>query len=505
MTSGIATPLHFAVHLLAVFAALAVVLSILREPGRTPARLAAVAGFLSLGVGEAVHAGAFAGDLDAVPVLFRTAGYVLIAGSALLPVPTAAPAFLGISGAALPPALAAMAAAGLTLRRGSGGRYLMGGSLGLLAISEALLGGADGVAHVLRTLGWLGVGAAALSEAKRSIQLRFVTGFVAVLLLVVLVLSVAVTQVIDRNVSAGALTRLRGQARATLDQMQPLARQQARGLVLLVERLVDFEERELGLSDADVDDIVESVLPDVDFILFLDGQGLEFRRRGLGGGEVPEVAGSAVAQECLLNVADAASLDTLGATRLGLLGCDALRYKGELALVGVAGHRVDGQFLRQISPPGTLAVMFRGADPVPAAVAGSFPGIRVNQPMVSPQILRKVQERFLVGQATTERELRIGSRDYFAAFVPLTRTDTTVIGVLMVAEPAAVVGQTREAVSRVIFLVTLGVVLLALFLALLTARRITRPVLALTQAARRVQSGDLAAKADVTAQDEVGD
>ena len=55
------------------------------------------------------------------------------------------------------------------------------------------------------------------------------------------------------------------------------------------------------------------------------------------------------------------------------------------------------------------------------------------------------------------------------------------------------------------FLLTLGVVALALLLALLAARRITQPVVALTQAARRVQAGDLAAKADVKARDEVGD
>lgn len=506
MTSGIATPLHFAVHLLAVFAALAVVLSLLREGGRQPARLAGIAGFLALGVGEAVHAGAFAGDLDAVPVLLRTVGYVLIAGAALLPMPSATPAFLGISGAALPPALAALAAAGLTLRRPSSGRYLLGGGLALLAISEALLGGGgDGLSHVLRGLGWLAVGAAALGEARRSIQFRFVTGFVAVLLLVVLVLSVAVTQVIDRNVSAGALTRLRGQARATIDQMQPLARQQAVGLVLLLENLIDFREQGNPIRQAEVAQIRDTVLADVDFMLFLNADGLEEGRLDLGAGEVADVAGSDVVQYCLNNVADAASLDTLGATRMGLIGCDALRFRTELALVGIAGHRVDGQLIRRVAPPGVLAAMFRGVDPVPAAVAGSFAGVRTNQPMVSPQTIQSVMERFLAGSSGLEREMRIGTRDYFVAFAPLKRSDQTVIGVLMVAEPAAVVDQTREAVSRVIFLVTLGVVLLALFLALLTARRITRPVLALTQAARRVQAGDLAAKADVTAQDEVGD
>jgi PAS domain S-box-containing protein len=53
--------------------------------------------------------------------------------------------------------------------------------------------------------------------------------------------------------------------------------------------------------------------------------------------------------------------------------------------------------------------------------------------------------------------------------------------------------------------VTVAVIGLAFVLALLAARRITRPLVILTGAARRVQAGDLATKAEVRGEDEVAD
>jgi two-component system phosphate regulon sensor histidine kinase PhoR len=79
------------------------------------------------------------------------------------------------------------------------------------------------------------------------------------------------------------------------------------------------------------------------------------------------------------------------------------------------------------------------------------------------------------------------------------------VGILVVAEPAEVLADTQRAVNRVLFVVTVAVMGLAFALALAAARRITRPLVRLTDAARRVQAGDLAARAEVGGEDEVAD
>lgn len=125
--------------------------------------------------------------------------------------------------------------------------------------------------------------------------------------------------------------------------------------------------------------------------------------------------------------------------------------------------------------------------------------------MLPAPFLKRSREIFFGQEGPQQREVSIAGEGYFSAFSPLRRSDGEIVGIMMVAEPTAVVAQTQREVIRLIFLVTLGVVGLAILLALVAARRITRPVLALTRAARQVQAGNLSAKAEVVGQDEVGD
>ena len=509
MTSSFATPLHFAVHLLAVFVALGVALTVAREPEGGAPRFAAVTGFIVLAVAESIHTGAFAGDLDTIPVVLRTVAYVLLIGTWLLARPPEMAAVAFVSGQAIgPAAAAALASAGALWR--SGDRLAFGGGLGLLAVSEAFIGGtagwADTVGHAVRAGGFLLLGSFVLQAARRSIRFRFMAGFVSLLLIVVLVISVAVSQVIERNVRAGALDRLRAQAADTSNRLQELAQDRSVALVALVESLVAaiLEGREV--PEERVVEIKESLLPGVDFIIFLDEASREIGTEGVAPGTANEIAGTPVVQFCLSREIDAVSLTTLGERDLALIGCSVLKHGAELAAVGVAGFYVDDDFLVRLTPPGGRAAAFRGAHPVPVAVNGPFPGVASRAPFLPADRLELTLERFLAGGAGEEAEVSIGNQRYFTAFAPLKRSDGQRIeGILMVAEPARVALITTQEVIRLIFLVTLGVILIALFLALLAARRITRPVEALTQAARQVQRGDLATKADVAGQDEVGD
>jgi PAS domain S-box-containing protein len=507
MTSTVATPLHFAAHLMAVMVALGAAVALVREEGLLVRRIAGGLGFLALAAGEAAHGGGFAGEVAGLTVALRTAGYVLILGGMIvMRGPVSVTAVAGLGGQSIIAAVPALLAGAAAMwRRRDGGRLALGAGLVLLGLSELLLQLRDSISwsnagsHALRVAGFLAVAWFVQSASWKSIRFRFMAGFVSVLLLVVLAVSVAVTQVIDRNVRAGALQRVRGQAVETIDEFEPLVTVQARGLVFLVEGRLKGQE-----LDAEA---FQELFFDVDFILFLDERGEILSQSGLDPvAQATDVAGTdVVVQACRGDERDAASLSALGVRELALIGCAPIRQANEVVGVAVVGQFVDADLLEQIVAPGSQAAAFRGTDPVPVAATAQLAERAGRGPMVAESLLERSLETFLGQEELQQREVNINGAGYLAAFSPLRRSDQQIIGIMMVAEPIAVVAQTQREVIRLIFLVTLVVVGIAILLALVAARRITRPVLALTHAARQVQAGDLSAKAEVVTEDEVGD
>jgi PAS domain S-box-containing protein len=506
MTSTVATPLHFAAHLMAVMVALGAAVAIFRDRGTLISRVAGGLGFLALAVAEAEHGGGFGGEVTATTVAFRTAGYVLILGGEVVRRSrTSMGAWVGLGGSSILAAIPAfLAGIAVLWRRRDRGRIALGGGLILIAVAEALLQVGDAVSwsgeasHAFRVAGYLSVAWFVQSASWRSIRFRFMAGFVSVLLIVVLAVSIAVTQVIDRNVRAGALQRVRGQAVETIEEFEPLVTVQARGLVFLVTSRIEGQE-----LDAEA---FKDLFFDVDFILFLDEQGEILSQSGLDPiAQATDVAGTDVVQACRESEGDAASLSALGVRELALIGCAPIRQENELVGVAVVGQFVDEALLNRIVAPGGQAAAFRGTDPIAVAATAQLAERAGGGPLLSERLLQRTLETFLEQTGPQVREVNVNGAGYFSAFSPLRRSDQEIIGILMVAEPTTVVAQTQREVIRLIFLVTLVVVGLAILLALVAARRITRPVLALTRAARQVQAGNLSAKAEVVTEDEVGD
>ncbi|MGH2655169.1 MAG: sensor histidine kinase, partial [Actinomycetota bacterium] len=136
--------------------------------------------------------------------------------------------------------------------------------------------------------------------------------------------------------------------------------------------------------------------------------------------------------------------------------------------------------------------------------SAGFPD-EIEDPSAPPAVLRGVFLRFLQGEDTVGRAMELGGADHFAALAPLRQAVERPVGILVVAEPAGVLTATQRAVNEVLFLVAVAVMGLAFLVALAAARRITRPLSSLTEAARRVQAGDLETKAEVRGEDEVAD
>ncbi|HEU4480920.1 MAG TPA: ATP-binding protein, partial [Actinomycetota bacterium] len=111
----------------------------------------------------------------------------------------------------------------------------------------------------------------------------------------------------------------------------------------------------------------------------------------------------------------------------------------------------------------------------------------------------------LLVDETTSAQQTIGNASYFSGYAALGNRGGSPAGVLILSSPGNVVASTREGVTRTLFIAAMIVGAIALVLAWLSGRRITRPIQMLTQTAGAVREGDLSAQADVSGEDEVGE
>ncbi|HEX2025911.1 MAG TPA: ATP-binding protein [Actinomycetota bacterium] len=513
---SLAPPLLFATHLLLLLVALAAALALAREPRGITARLAGALGFLVLAVGWAVHGAGFlehgAPELDWVLV----AGFALLAIAALLPrAARGAPVVVASPGAVLP--AAAGIGAGLITwwrRRAEQGSRWLGPALILLGgahlAADAQATWASAAAHAMEVAGALCVARAVFALTRYSVRFRFMASFTALLLAVVLFVSVAIGTVIDRNLRQGALVRLVGQAEDAQTRMEKVVSDEVGTLVQLgsVESIADAIGRGGGVPTQLIAELQRELFADVDFILFLDRRGSVSGRLGLRAGAAIDVVGTDTVEFAITQRREVSSLDELSRGGLVLIGVAPITPSAGEAPAGfaVAGFRLDEDLLRRevIAGRGTRAMAFQGFRGRPPDLV-AWAGFDTARPSAPERRLAEAYRAFLAGGEAVGTALDLAGSEHFAAMSPLRQAQGRPVGLLVVAEPAAVLGQTQRDVNRVLFLVTVGVVGLAFLLAMAAARRITRPLVTLTRAARRVQAGDLETRAPVRGEDEVAD
>jgi two-component system sensor histidine kinase ResE len=523
VSSGLPGSLLFATHLFGLLVAAGAAVTLFLERARSRAsRVFGGIGFASLAVAEALHGAGFGGEAEPSLAWARTGGYVLLLIGALFPVPRAkeaVPAAAAIPGGAAAPLVSALLAGiawGWRRRREPGALWLAAG-LGLLGASEAVLGfessWAIDVSHWIRVAGYLAVARIVIGFARHSLRFRFIVGFSALLVAVVLFVSVAIGTVIDRNLREGAIQRVLGQADQAVANLTNRAVTRVDALVALARELTEEIERGRSIDDATLEQLRDAFLADLDFILLFD-RDLQVRGRlDVKPGADIELAGTQVVEDALREGVPAASMDAVGKglSLLGVAPIPGTRGAARPAGLVLAGFELDQDLLRGEAIAGVQSRVMallgrRGEDPRVVAVAG-FASDQPEIPESSLATLRDAYTSFFGGGEARGTTLRLGGEDHFAALTPLrTRlVDGPAVGVLVVAEPAAVLAVTQRQVNQVLFLITVGVMGLAFLLALIAARRITRPLVTLTGAARRVSEGDLHTKAEVGGEDEVAD
>lgn len=540
-----AVPLHFTIEFLGFLVLAGGAVLVLSRPGLVPGgtfnRIVAATGFAALATAQAAHGGSFVPEVraDGTELLLaaRALGFTFVLLGLAGGIRPAAVAAAGIQleeSLALAPAGAA-ALLGLTSfgmsARGEG-RALrrLGISALLLGAAEVLTGispsaefgtravdGAALAAHVIRALGYAAMGAWLWTGVRSSIRTRFVASFVSLLVIVVLALSSALTGVISENVQDEELKRVGGQLANAIGNIETAQRNEIAKDVRQIAGLDEVRDR--IVTKGDLTSLASAYLTadiwTMDFILFTDSRGGLLARAGNGpsiedaagrtkvtvlrGLDALKITGLDVVESVIdPTFAEAAAPQSLG-DAAALVGAaevaDPIRVSRTIGAV-VIGKWIDAFTVENVSSnlaPAKASLL------IGDKLIASFIKGRVTPNELVPGSLRSDLETS--GQVADE--LVVNSRSFNSAVGFIEGPDGPV-ATLVLSSPARIVAQTREDVTRTLFIVAMGVGGIVLLLAWLSGRRITRPIQVLTETARRVREGDLKAQAPVAGEDEVG-
>ncbi len=188
---------------------------------------------------------------------------------------------------------------------------------------------------------------------------------------------------------------------------------------------------------------------------------------------------------------------------LGLFAVRASRV-GEQPVYVIGGERLDQGFLSTLDiPTGTRVLLYQNLDPKwnPKSV------LDLNGPASGADRFESLVEQVRRSGQEGQDVIRWGTDSADAELVhaiPLSGPNQQVLGVLLVGSSRRPLIELQRQIVSTAMLVGGAGILVAVLASLWFGARVTRPVVSLADAARRVAAGDLAAKVDVDSRDELG-
>ncbi|MBW3594690.1 MAG: cell wall metabolism sensor histidine kinase WalK [Actinobacteria bacterium] len=535
--SFLAVPLHFTTEFLGflVMAGAAVLLFSRPEliPGESSNRITAGIGFALLAAGQVAHGGGFENfEVDGAQplVVLRTVGFLLILVGVTggLRISAGAVAAWRVEEVwMLAPAVAAMLVAAVALRgsRGAGPKSLRRLSLGAFLFGLGQVAGSAAptaefgagvvsvpayVEHGLEAAAFLAFAAWLRTAARASIRTRFVTAFAALLVAVVLALASALTGVISSNVQGAELADVKAQVREHLGEI----REETEDLKHDVEALSELVRNDVTTGPTNLAPLARAAkaeqIFEFDFVFFMTPRGRllgyaadrpladpDAKPKPLDEADVARILGSAVIDQVVRNNAVvSASPARVGGTSIAIVAAHEITDPDaparRVAIVAV------GKYLDALTTegfkPGFASIVVDGE-----AIASELPGKAAANELVSPEVAAQVQNGQLVSEQTV-----FGGKSYATAYGPIESAGDAPVATLVVSNPARVIVKAREGLTGVLFIVAMAAGAVALVLAWVSGRRITRPIQELTATASEIREGNLEATASVAGEDEVG-
>jgi len=189
------------------------------------------------------------------------------------------------------------------------------------------------------------------------------------------------------------------------------------------------------------------------------------------------------------------------------LGLFAIRtvQVGEQTVSVIGGQRLDQQFLSTLDiPDGTRVLLYQNL----SSKWNAQSLLDLNGPAAGADrveaLIEKVRSTGREAQAPIYWTSDSADAEVIHA-IPLTGQNQRVMGVLLVGSSRRpLIELQRRIISTAMFVGSLGI-LVAVLTSLWFAARVTRPVVSLADAARRVAAGDLSTKVEVESHDELGE
>lgn len=549
MDGQLAAPFHFAAEFLILAVCAGAAADALRgiRNGAGPSAWVRASGFTALVAAQVVH-GALVVEADGEisVIVLRAVGFALLALS-LKPLPASGMPAIFFAGddarwAALPAFFAILASTRLLVGRRKDrdpASLALAGAFALFAAGEAALVAADPagggaafvISHAVRAAGAMLLARWLWTSFERSVRLRFVAVFVAALVLLATVVAGALTQVIGNNLEHEELKRLQVIAASQqrgLQQRVQLAIQQTNTLADVLSR--DDNKFEDLISDPRIAAAFFGpgralLLPaGADFLAFLDGKGrvAASAREILGTSQAPKptypsltkveqiaLQGSRVVRQALAPApVEAADIISIELRKIAVVGAAAVRQRGRTVGVVVVGFDLDHELLLSLSGAEANITVLKGGEVVSTTYVD--PQTQREDPRIAAALsrgtLRANVRRAVEEEGGTLRTTSApGGERSFTVYAPILSEDgAQVVGVLAASRPAVVLADAQRTINRTLFLITLAASAIAAALAWLLSGRVTRPIRALTRAARQVRGGDLDVRATVDLPDEVG-
>lgn len=533
---SLSIPFHFATTFLVTIAALGGLWVAIARPAFAPPtkwfRRLFAGGWGLLALAEILHGTLIAvTDSDSTVWALRSGAYALIVFSLLPPESKgkkAGAAVVGGTTAALMPTFLSGAAAFYAYRYPAPAARRLGIAFGLFAGSEFLLGfaGHEAVtgltavsfaAHGLRFFGALAVGGWLRRVVRDSVQMRFVSVFVALLLIAVVALSSVMTALFTQNITSQALSRAAREGAFQQEQLDARRKDAVTNATTLAD--LDFIRNAVVMRDPPtMANLVRGLQQPskpydrFDFISLLDPQGA-ILAASAGSEAAPKLTsedqialpGTSVVQATITQGQPVASLDVLGGGRVVVVGAapifnapgvDPPGAPRSIAGVLVLGNVVDSGYLGSFARSGEQAFIIDQS----RQLATTMPGDTSDLLKIEP---RRVRERVFVSGSLLTVSGDIGGQPFVNSFVPLKKADGEVIAALVLSQPADVLGQLQRNIGRTLFLLTLLATAVAVGASYYSGSRITKPIRELTVAAGRVAEGELDVAVSAPGNDEV--
>ncbi|HEX3424570.1 MAG TPA: ATP-binding protein [Acidimicrobiales bacterium] len=437
---------------------------------RPPERLALTIGFLATALAAFGHGSLLLkGDLTSFVIGLRAAG------------------------------IAGLAIGSVWWWRGRGGaRRLLWIGLGATTVAVILEAvGANTASDGALAIGSIIIGAALMTASRRSVAARVAASAAGTLLLVVLVLSFALSAVLSSSLEHEELTRLEGRATteanlASKSDQNEIPIATYTGYILYTGLAASTHGSLNALEVTQLLTAVHNLYPIGGLELVAPG-GKILDRVGIDPVTATALAGEPLITQ-LTTCSPSAGVYVIN-NRLQSVGISPLCNQSTLQIIGVvvATRPLDNSYLQGRNTDDTTVSLAIVDQSAVLARVGNLPSDRQME-AIGASIVNSN------GSATIRRVI---GNQYVAAF-PIQSASGGPPGAVITSTPTSSVTTTRDQLFRTLFLIALGGTLIALGLAVVIGDRITARLRRLTLVAESIQRGQRGERAGITSDDEIG-